>query len=508
MKIFTAEQIRQWDAFTIAQEPIASIDLMERAVSAFTAWFTSRFPELPQQVVLLCGPGNNGGDGLAAARQLHLQGYDPTVILAEVGSNPSADFKTNLQRLPGHSGVIQLRLKTGDPLPDIPPNAIFVDALFGSGLNRPVTGYWATVLDHFSQFAGPKISLDIPSGLFADSPTTGTAFRADYTLTFEVPKLAFFFPESNLFTGEWGVAPIGLHPAYPAQTPSPYSYVEESQAAGWVHPRQRFAHKGTFGHALLISGSYGMMGAAILSARAALRSGIGLLQVHVPRCGYEIIQMSVPEAMASIDRHQFQCSEIPDLERFQAIGAGPGLGQKPSTAAALLTLLESYHGPLVLDADALNIIAANEWATKIPPGAILTPHPKEFARLFGPSTDNFARLAHQQELSRLHGIYIVLKGAYTCTTTPGGETYFNSTGNPGMATAGSGDVLTGIITGLLAQGYPAEQAAVLGVYLHGLAGDLAEAALDQEALLASDLITYLGGAFQQLHDKQRQHRQK
>lgn len=498
MKIFNTRQIRDLDASTIAQEPIASIDLMERAAMTFVEWFVALFPDSSQRVAIYCGPGNNGGDGLAVARLLHQRFYVVQVVYCAIGNGTSPDFRKNWERLPRWNELVVQELKEGAPFPVIDPSAVLIDAIFGSGLNRPLTGYWGELLQFLNQHSGPKVAIDVPSGLFADAPTTGISFEADYTLGFELPKLAYFFAENERRIGQWQIRSIGLDPVFIQDEKTANYYVDASTAKALLKKRSKHAHKGTFGHALLISGSFGMMGAAQLSAKACLRSGVGLLSIHSPKCGYPILQISIPEAMVSVDHHEFQWSEAPQLDKYAAIGVGPGLSSKTTVISALDQFLDRCTAPLVLDADALNIIAAQGWQKRIPVDAILTPHPKEFERLFGASANEFERLELLREQAQSLQIHILLKGAYSCFADPMGHCYFNSTGNPGMATGGSGDVLTGILTGLLAQGYTPLQAGLLGMYVHGLAGDIAAEQLGQEALIASDIIDNLGKAFQSL----------
>lgn len=499
MKILSADQIRELDAYTIIHEPILSVDLMERAAHAFVRWFIHRYPDTQRPVAVFCGVGNNGGDGLVTARLLHQHFYDVQVYWCKISAQTSEDFRHNLDRLPAHGAVPVNVLNKEAPFPPLPSTAILIDAIFGSGLNRPVTGYWAQLLNYLNGLPNLRVAIDIPSGLFADSPSTGVSFHAHRTLSFEVPKLAFFFPENNQSVGDWEVVSIGLDSGFLAQLTTPFYYLEEDMVCDLVHLRHKFDHKGTYGHALLIMGSQGTIGAAVLAARACLRSGAGLVTVHAPKCGYEILQISVPEAMVSIDRHLFQLSEIPALDRYSAIGVGCGLGQKKTTQEALVALLKDCRQPLVIDADALNLLAQlDNGLDLIPPGSILTPHPKEFERLFGKTTDEFEQNERQRQQARQRGIYIILKRAHTSIACPDGNCYFNATGNPGMATGGSGDVLTGVLTALLAQGYSPRDACLLGVYVHGLAGDLAAAELEHEGLIAGDIVRFLGKAFRQI----------
>ncbi|RNI23503.1 NAD(P)H-hydrate dehydratase [Rufibacter latericius] len=498
MKILTAAQTREADAFTIAHEPISSLDLMERASSALVQWLEQKYdPAVP--FFIFCGTGNNGGDGLAVARLLHNNGYDVQVFLPETGQNLSPDFSQNLERLPQAISVTRIQ-DMEDLALEIPASGVVLDGFFGSGLSRPLTGLYAQLIEFLNQQQATRIAIDLPSGLFADAPTPpGSAiFQADITLTFERPKLAFLLPASGAYVGDWHVLPIGLHEGYLSQVESPYQVLLPQAIKSLLRPRSKFSHKGTYGHALLAGGSYGKMGAITMSAQAALRAGVGLLTVLVPEIGYGILQTSVPEAMVVTDEQEQHLTRFPeDLTKYQCVGIGPGLGQAEDSRMALEQLFRHKLPPLVLDADALNLLAADRFLRQqLPPNSILTPHPKEFERLTGPAIDDFHRLQLLQSFCAEHSCYVILKGAHSCIGTPSGEFFFNTTGNSGMATGGSGDVLTGILTGLRAQGYSPLEACQLGVYLHGLAGDLAAEVEGETSLIASDLYKYLGAAFQ------------
>ena len=379
---------------------------------------------------------------------------------------------------------------------------IIIDGLFGSGLNRPLTGGFAAMVKYINQSESTIVSIDIPSGLFGEDNQKNdpeAIIRADLTLSFGFPKLSFLLPENAEYVGEWKVLDILLHPEAIANTATSYFQVTENDIASVFHPRNRFSHKGTFGHALLIAGSRGKIGAAILAAQACLKSGTGLLTVHVPQRGEQILQTAFPEAMVDLDPNQDHFSYVSDIRPFSAIGIGPGLGKHADSAKALEHLLQTTEEPVVLDADALNLIAANKNILKhVPARSILTPHPKEFDRIAGESNNSYERLLKAKDFAVNHQVCVVLKGAYTATCTTSGNVYFNSSGNPGMATAGSGDVLTGIILGLLAQGMEPETAAVVGVFLHGTAGDLAAVYQSEESMIASDIINMLGKAFKQI----------
>ncbi|MFC6996298.1 NAD(P)H-hydrate dehydratase [Rufibacter roseus] len=499
MKILTAAQTREADAYTIAHEPISSIDLMERAAGALVQWIEKEYgPEQPWYI--FCGPGNNGGDGLAVARLLFQRAYDVQVVLVTEGQNHSPDFQQNLNRLPTEIPVT--RTASPDDLPSLLSYAMVLDGLFGSGLSRPLVGLHAQAVQHINNSAATVIAIDLPSGLFADAPTPtdSAVVEADVTLSFERPKLAFLLPESGSFVGKWHVLPIGLHPDFLNKADSPYSLLTPERLKEVLKPRLKFTHKGTYGNALLVGGSYGKIGAITLAAKAALRAGVGLLTVQTPMVGYSILQVAVPEAMALSDAHEQHITAFPEeVNQYQCIGIGPGLGQAADTALALEKLFRQALPPLVLDADALNLLALDRQLLRnLPANSILTPHPKEFERLASPAKHDYHRLQLLKDFCQEHECYVVLKGYHTCIGTPTGECYFNTTGNPGMATGGTGDTLTGILAGLRAQGFSPLDTCLVGVYLHGLAGDLAAEQEGEYALIASDVTQYLGKAFQQL----------
>ncbi len=501
MKILSTDQIRLADQYTIENEPIASIDLMERAATELFGWIRQRLnPD--SRVMIFAGMGNNGGDGLALARLLFEQGHQSTVYLVKYTSNMSADCAENLSRLQEYTTVKVHEILSEEDFPEIGNHSIVVDAIFGSGLNKAVSGFTAELIRWINDADPLVIAIDIPSGLFADQPLKSPkdqVIHADYTLTFQLPKLAFLLPENDLFVGRWEVLPIGLHPDFINQTETENQLILPEQARGLLRNRPKFSHKGTYGHALLIAGSETKTGAAILASRACLRAGAGLLHVHLPAASVVPMQTAFPEAMISRDASKSCFSRLPDLSPYQAVGVGPGLGTDTSTAAALKLLIQECKVPMVFDADALNLLAENKtWLAFLPPNTILTPHPKEFERLTSAFDNGFERLGLQRKLAMRHKIIVLVKGAHTTICLPDGKCYFNTTGNPGMATAGSGDVLTGIILGLLAQGYSPAKAALLGVYLHGLAGDLAAEKSGMESLIASDIIAQLGQAFNYL----------
>lgn len=501
MKIFTAAQVREIDAYTIRHEPIKSIDLMERAAMRLTGWYVRHY-HTDRKVVIFAGPGNNGGDALAMARMLADRQFRVECYLLRSGSL-SEDCRTNLQGLK-EQGEVKLReLGESDDLPPLESADVVVDGIFGSGLSRKVSGLPARIIKHINEGAATVIAIDIPSGLFGeDNRENDYAYviRASYTLTFQFPFLSFFFDLHEPYVGSWRVHDIRLHPRAIADLKTEYSTLEPEEIRALLPKRGKFAHKGNLGHALMISGSYGMMGAALLAGESCLRSGAGLVTLHVPKFGYSIVQTAFPEAIVSPDQSDILFSEPPGLEPFSAIGIGPGLGCKPNSGKGLKMLLERTRVPLLIDADGLNILSQHpEWYELLPGGTVLTPHPKEFDRMVGESSNSWERHLKQREFALKHQVVVVLKGAHTGIASPDGRYWFNTTGNPGMATGGSGDVLTGLITGLLAQGLPSLDAALVGVYLHGLAGDLAAEASSEEALIAGDMILYLGEAFREIH---------
>jgi len=503
MKIFSGAQIREIDDYTIRYEPVASSDLMERAAGQVFNWYVSRF-ERSCRIFIFAGPGNNGGDGLALARMLSANRYEVELHYVQFTDKTSPDWEKNRLRLQSETDVRLNYLDSPDKFPVIGPDDIIIDAIFGSGLTRPADGFAAEIIKEINEVHCTKISVDIPSGLFGEDNSNNNPeniIRADYTLSFQFPKLAFMFAENFTYTGEWFVLPIGLHSEAIRAIPTPYSMIGKCDVLPLLKARKKFDHKGVFGHGLLISGSRGKIGAAVLSAGAALRSGIGLLTCHIPAGGASVIHCTVPEAMVHQDTSAEFITDIGDVEAFSAVGVGPGMGTSPESEKALHQMLIKCSKPVILDADALNILSVNkDWLTLLPAGTILTPHPKEFERLAGKTENGFARLARQREFSMEHKCIVILKGAYTAITNSKGEVFFNSTGNPGMATAGSGDTLTGILLSLLAQGFLPEDAALAGVFLHGLAGDMAAGESCYESIIASDIINYLGKAFNKIRE--------
>ncbi len=501
MKILTAQQLRELDQFTIKNEPISSYDLMERAAEMCLAEL-EMLDNYIVPSVYICGKGNNGGDGLAMARLETDAFFTPKVIVLEHMEEGTPDFAKNLYRLSEETSAEVIHVRSMDEFPEIDEYALIVDCILGTGLSRPLEGLLAEAVKHINTLKNDVLSIDMPTGLFGEDNShndLNCVVHADFTFTFHCPKMSFLVPETGNLVGEFKVIDIELMEKE-FNPSSEYEYVEVSELHKLHGKREKFSHKGTYGHALLLAGSKGKMGAAQLAASACLRSGGGLLTAHVPICGLDIMQVGVKEAMCTVDSNSDYCIDLPNLGPFNAIGFGPGIGTEKDTANVLKRLLQDAKAKLVIDADGLNILAENKtWLNFLPKGTILTPHPKEFERLAGSWGNSFERVELQRAFSQKYGVIVVFKGAHTCITTPAGQIFFNSSGHPGMATAGSGDVLTGIILGLLSQSNAPETAAVLGVWLHGAAADAALEKETTETLIAGDIIDNLNKAYEQLN---------
>lgn len=500
MKILTGGQFRELDLFTIEHEPVSSLQLMERASRAVADEILRRWPDKERRVFVFAGPGGNGGDGLAVARMLAEAGRIVTAYLFNVRGQLNPDCESNRDLLLQRDDVQLVEVTSELLFPELHPDDLVVDALFGTGLNKPLNGGFALVCKRLNQSQATIVSIDLPSGLMCEDNAYNDitcVVRASATLSIQLPKLSFFFSENQRYVGDFVLLPIGLSSEGIDTMKTHLWLTETEEIQSLLRRRPRFAHKGTMGHALLVAGSRGMAGAAILASRAALRGGVGKLTLHTPYACLDIIQSSVPEVVVQMDVDSDIVSSAFDATNYQSVGIGPGLGRSRYTGAALHEYLLQQTGPMVIDADALNLLADNkEWLSDIPPESILTPHPRELDRLAGNSQTSYERMNRARNLAITYGVFVVVKGHYSQICTPSGDVYFNPTGNPGMATAGSGDVLTGLLTSLLAQGYLPAEAVQLGVYLHGLAGDLAAADLGEESLIASDLINYLPSAFQ------------
>ncbi len=503
MKILNAQQIKACDAFTIKSEPISSIDLMERAANACTRYLLKKFTD-EHEFIIFCGKGNNGGDGLAIARHLLVRSFNVKVFVIEHSEKASDDFSANLTRLKEQKAEAVTHIENKNDLKKIKfSSAIVIDALLGSGINKSLSGILEDTVNLINEHKNFVISIDVPSGLFIDTGNKeeDVIINSGITLTFQQPKLSFLFAQNQKYVPAFEILDIGLDKNFIAQQSSPYYFVRKEDLKVLIKKRNKFSHKGNFGHALLLAGSSGKMGAAVIAAEACLRSGAGLLTVHVPKCGVQILQAAIPEAMVSADENENLITTFPKAGKHNAIGFGPGIGTEKDTAQVLKQIFNYSIPAMVLDADALNILSENKtWLSFMPEATILTPHVKEFDRLTEKHENDFDRLKTAIQFSLKHNCIVVLKGAFTQTIMPDGNVFFNSTGNAGLAKGGSGDTLTGIILGLLARGYNAPQAALIGVYVHGLAADYAIKKASVESILASDVIRKLPKAFLKLSE--------
>lgn len=504
MKIFKATQIRAADQFTIQNKPISSIDLMETAARVSSEWLGKKF-DSRHYFIVFCGVGNNGGDGLAIARMLHHKGYNLECYVLYFSKKTSPDFESNKKRLvelaipfqeistPFECQEVLQRLNKKCMRGAYP--IVFIDAILGSGLNRAVDGQLAELIQGMNCLQKITVAIDIPSGLFSEGQQCAYAIQANYTLSFELPKLAFFLPQNDSFVGEWQLLPIGISAEFIAKEKTSYYYLQKEDIQPLVKKRAKFSHKGSYGHCWVVAGMLGKMGAAILCAKAALRAGAGLVSLYIPQCGYTIAQSALPEVMVELgEENNFLCGKWQEKDGVVALGCGLGLAEK--TQDFVYSVLTNTTNPMVIDADALNILAKDpSWFLKIPQGSILTPHPKEFQRLVGPYDNDLQKIAKQKEFAKKYQVYLILKGAHSAIATPDGEVFFNSTGNAAMAKGGSGDMLTGMLAALLAQGYSSLNSCLLGVYLHGLCGDICVQKYATEAIIASDLIAGISDAW-------------
>lgn len=495
MKLFTAQQIYAADKFTINKQEITTDTLMERAATQIFNWMHLRMQGAPVKIHLFCGIGNNGGDGLALARHLQEHGYNIGVHVVNYSKKRSKDFLINLDRLKDRK-IWPNFMESDCEFPEIGKDDIIVDAIFGIGLNRDPDAWVINLIEHLHTSEAFVLSVDIPSGLYSDKiPKNPKAVvKANYVLSFQAPKLVFFLPDTGIYVGQWEVVDIGLDPEYLVETDVEYEIIGKNEVLQLYKPREKFTHKGTYGHSLIIGGSYGKVGASILATKAALKIGSGLVTTYLPKCGYIPIQTAIPEAMVLTNSEEY-ITDISFAIEPSAIGIGVGLGTEKKTAAAFSKFLDANEVPLVLDADGLNIVSENKkLLKKLPKNSILTPHPKELERLIGTWKGDFDKLKKAKDFTKKYACILVIKGANTIVLFDG-VGYVNTSGNPGMATAGSGDVLTGVITGLLAQGYDSLNAAIFGVYLHGRAGDMVVEQVGYQSLIASDIIDALGDAY-------------
>jgi hydroxyethylthiazole kinase-like uncharacterized protein yjeF len=491
LPLLIAEQIREGDAYTIAHEPISSVDLMERASRAFVGWFANRFPDKNEPITFYCGTGNNGGDGLAIARILCDHHYSKLhVVIARFSDKASADFNHNFERIK-QTCVTITELGKGDEIP-ADNGTVIIDALLGSGLNKPLSGDYERLVKYINKLERTVVAVDVPTGFFSEGevPKDTVAIKADLVITFQQPKINFLLPESAPYINCWEAVNIGISEKLVQGLNSPYQFIEEKDIRQMLKPRHRFSNKGTYGHALIVAGQAKTMGAALLSSSAAAHAGAGLTTACIPESGLTALNSYLPEIMAIVRSGD----KLPEIEwdKFSSIAVGPGLGKDADALALLKAIIKNYKKPLVIDADALNLLAENqELLTQLPAGSILTPHMKEFDRLFGDHTSWWQRLQTAIEKAKELNLCILLKNDYTIVATPGGTAYFNSSGNAAMASGGMGDVLTGVIAALLGQKYPPDQACIIGAYIHGKAGDELALPNRMHVVLPGKLITQL-----------------
>jgi len=501
MKLLTAAQIKQWDQFTIGHKPINPLQLMEHAAALCAQRIADIWQNDKQvwsRVEVFCGTGNNGGDGLVIARLLVKQKIPVRVFVVNTSKQCTNEFSVNLGRLKTEAKIGVININEEHALPELTNDSLIIDALLGIGLNKPVEGLMATVINHINQSKAKVIAIDVPSGLPADIhnlswTNEGAIVHAWLTLTFQVPKTTLLLADTQNYVGKFELIFIGLMPAFLQNIHTNFYYTQQADIAQIIKPRLKFSHKGTYGHALLIAGSFGKIGAAILSAKATMRAGCGLLTTYLPKVGYTIMQTALPEAMVNTDDELYEIRTFPDTANYAAVGVGPGIGKHQQTQNAFINWLQQVKEPIVIDADGLNMIADymhqyNDF--KFPEDCVITPHPKEFDRLAGVSLSAAERLAKQLLFAQKHKIVVVLKGAHTSVAMPNGEVFFNSSGNALLATAGSGDVLTGIILSFLSQGYNTKQAAIVGVYVHGACADVIKNK-NKATLIASDITAIL-----------------
>lgn len=498
MKILSAEQIFQADRLTIANEKISSSDLMERAGNELYKYIHSDSFYQNRTFHFFCGRGNNGGDGLVLARKMFSKNFHIKIYLLKIGK-PSEDFSLNLQRIK-KKGITVEELNAENDFPEVNKDDIIVDAIFGIGLNRSPEGWIKNLIQYLNSKKAFVLAIDIPTGLFANRPLTDkeTVIKADLTLTFQVPKMAFFIPESSSFMSDFRVLDIGLDADFISGAKPLATLVSREKIQAIYEKREKFGHKGTYGHTLIIAGSYGKMGACILSVKAAFRAGAGMVTAFIPACGYQIMQTTVPEAMVIVDADLKEITNIEFDFKPSSIAIGMGTGTSSSIVKAFKTFLKNHSEPLVIDADALNIISKNkEFLEYLPKLSVLTPHPKELERLIGTWENDFDKIEKTKNFSKIHQVIVVIKGAYSMIIFEE-EVFINTSGNPGMATAGSGDALSGIIAAMLSQKYPPLTAAIFGVFIHGLAGDKAAGKSGLESMMAGDIIEALPQAFLEL----------
>ncbi|MAP55999.1 NAD(P)H-hydrate dehydratase [Altibacter sp.] len=504
MKIFSSEQLYHADKITTEKEGITSVDLMERAGTQIFNWLHQRMQGAQVPIHIFCGIGNNGGDGLVVGRLLIEHGYNVNLYVVNCSDKRSKEFLINYDRVKNVTKNWPKLMKSEDDFPAIAPQDIIIDAIFGIGLNRCPDGWVKKLIQYLNANKAFKLSIDIPSGLFAEKPVSDpdAVLKANHTLTFQVPKLSFFLPDTGIYVPFYEAIDIGLDAEFLSSAEPLAQLIGKQEAQLFYKQRQKYDHKGTYGHALVVAGSYGKMGAAVLATKAALRTGAGMATTFTAKCGYSILQTAIPEAMVLTDEHEEFLTAIDYNFQPSAIGIGMGIGVQEETVSAFKTFLMKTEVPVLLDADALNILSSHkEILDHIPKHSILTPHPGELERLIGSWSSDYDKLDKAKAFAKEYDLVLLIKGANSIVVFEE-KLYINTTGNPGMATAGSGDVLSGMITGLLSQGYDPLLATVFAVYLHGSAGNIASQELGYEAVIAGDIIEKIGNAYLSLFEQE------
>lgn len=503
MKIFTNENIQLIDRITIEKEGVSAHDLVERVADGVMSELAQRWRPT-RSTLVFAGPGNNGADALAVSRRLYEQGFRPEIYLFNIGGNRlSAECRRSRDVLVSSCpDVVLHEISTNLIFPEISSSTQVLDGLFGSGLRDGISGGFRELVRMINESGAYVVSIDMPSGLFADwnpNLVARDVIHARLTVCVQLPRIAYFMADNAPLVGEWKCINIGLSSSAIHATSTPYHLVESGEVKRLLRVRPEFCSKADFGSACLVAGRYGMMGAAVLACRGAIRSGAGKVTLHSPQCAFEVIQSAVPEVLFSPDKDKLMLSDVALEYEYQSIAIGPGIGTHDTTVRALESFLKSASRPVILDADALNCMALNpSMLNHLPVLSVLTPHAGEFDRLFGEQPTAETRLLKALEVSRYYNILILLKGRYTALVRPDGKVYFNSSGTPAMATAGSGDVLTGVIAGLMAQGYKPEVAALIGAYVHGRAGEIAAEEQGEYGVIASDIAANIGKAIKQI----------
>jgi NAD(P)H-hydrate epimerase len=521
MRVLSAAQMREADRRTIEEIGIPSLVLMENAGRQVVAAMEAVHGDLAERhVAVLCGRGNNGGDGFVVARTLLQRGVPVSVFLIGRAADVRGDARTNLEIL-GRLGQTVVEIADSQAwelhLAEVRDCTLVVDAILGTGLNAPVSGLVESVIADINASSAPVVAVDLPSGLSADTPEPiGASIEAGVTVALAAPKLPLVLPPGELQAGDVVIADIGIPAGVLDGVSGPrVELLTRAGVRALVAPRAADSHKGDYGHVLLVAGSRGKTGAAHLAAVGALRSGAGLVTVATPASCQAVVAAMAPEYMTEALDDRTGGLDPADVDRViemarDVVAIGPGLGQAPGTAAFVRELVDQAAMPLVVDADALNAFAGDPDRLTGREGRnlVITPHPGEMARLVGMSSDEVQanRLDVARHFAAAHRVYVVLKGHRTLVATPGGTVFINPTGNPGMATGGTGDVLTGMIAAWLAQLLDAEAACKLAVYLHGMAGDLAEAREGEASMTAGDLAGHIGAAVLELTGRRRPER--